>query len=501
MTQVEFPSRAALRGTDPATIEERLAAAVGPENVSREDPILISYCRDQSWATTGMHFPDFVVRPATGEEVREIVLLANRYGVPIIPFAQGANIAGLCVPTTGGILLDLRRMNRILDINERAMTATIESGVTFIQLYRACEEYGLTPARIAGPSTASPLANYINPGIYDQCARYGISHIETIKVVLGSGEVLHTGSRALPGTGPHWRQGWGPDLTGLFEWAVGSFGVVTEATCRLYNHDELEMVLIRYPDMDSLVEPTRRIQRAEVGEQFWLLNRPAIATTFTRTEEASRILEELDLRHCIGVGLMGSEKKRSYQREIIEEIVDEHGGDIINVPDALQTAADQEFDMSRRSIRLYYRKRLPREEWPQGITGGNYAACVFYASLEKGPEYMSALEEIRRKYGIYPVQPYLATPAERRGMYYECEVNFDATDPDERAVVIAFFMEAYSKIYLDIGIWGGVRPAMPINLLVLPHLWETGYLPLLRKIKKILDPNNIMNPHTYFVWE
>ena len=110
-------------------VVEKLVKIVGSEYVStnQADLYILSYDLTQappSW-------PDIVVLPKSLEEVQKIVRLANEEKVPITPYVAGGNVGGVAIPLEGGIILDLKRMNRILEINETDMYAVVEPGATF----------------------------------------------------------------------------------------------------------------------------------------------------------------------------------------------------------------------------------------------------------------------------------------------------------------------------------------------------------------------------------
>jgi len=185
-----------------------------------------------------------VVRPGTKEEVRSVLMLANKHKIPVIPYSTGINVRGLTIPVhDGSILLDLSRMNRILEINPEMKTATVEPGVTFGMLLEQTRKHKLRPAFPDAPLTVSVLANYYLRGIYQTSATDGHDHTISYEMILPNGEILKTGSRALSEM-PYFRYGVGPDFAGMFCAHPGTCGVVTELTAKLYRlYDNQERVL------------------------------------------------------------------------------------------------------------------------------------------------------------------------------------------------------------------------------------------------------------------
>ncbi|HID20333.1 MAG TPA: FAD-binding oxidoreductase, partial [Methanophagales archaeon] len=213
---------------------KKLQAIVGEANATDDRAICTSYSRDQHWHFVPAKNPACVVRPGTKAEVRSVLILANTHKIPVIPYSTGINVRGLTIPVhDGSILLDLSRMNRILEINPEMKTATIEPGVTFGMLLEQTRKYKLRPAFPDAPLTVSVLANYYLRGIYQTAAADGHDHTISYELILPNGETLKTGSRALSEM-PYFRYGVGPDFAGMFCAHPGTCGVVTELTAKLY---------------------------------------------------------------------------------------------------------------------------------------------------------------------------------------------------------------------------------------------------------------------------
>ena len=128
-------------------VYQELARIVGPSYVSNQPEERFIYSRDPG--TMEPCEPDFVVLPATTEEVQKIVLLANRKKVPLVPMGGGLVLSGLSRPLKGGMVLDLKRMNRILEVNEKSRYALVEAGTSqgMLQAYLKKNHPGLSRRR------------------------------------------------------------------------------------------------------------------------------------------------------------------------------------------------------------------------------------------------------------------------------------------------------------------------------------------------------------------
>ncbi|MGB3455585.1 MAG: FAD-binding oxidoreductase [Litorimonas sp.] len=180
---------------------------------------------------------DFVIAPTTTNQLADAVAVAHRAKMPLNPRGGGMSYTkGYTPDRTGTAMLDLSRMDRILEINEADMTVTVQAGVTWAELHRALAPKGLrTP--FWGP--LSGLSSTIGGGLSQNNAFFGAGthgpstdSVTSLTVVLADGTIVKTGTAASPKGKPFWRQ-YGPDLTGLFLADAGAFGYKAEATLRL----------------------------------------------------------------------------------------------------------------------------------------------------------------------------------------------------------------------------------------------------------------------------
>ena len=135
-----------------SAIIEQLQQAIGAEKVLSSPVDLIAYSFD---GTFEQHLPDVAVLPETNEEVSAVVRIASQYDVPIVPRGMSSGLAGGSIPIRGGIVLSLTRMNRILEIDEENMTATVQAGVVTADL-QAEVENGASFIRLTQPASNSP---------------------------------------------------------------------------------------------------------------------------------------------------------------------------------------------------------------------------------------------------------------------------------------------------------------------------------------------------------
>jgi glycolate oxidase len=210
-----------------AQIVERLEAIVGPEHVYTDRERLTPYTHDE---TPGLEaWPEVVVRPKCTEEVVAIVRLAGAERVPITPRGGGQGLSGGAVPTAGGIVLSLERMNRILEIDHDNLMVTVEPGVVTGDLHRAVEAEGLFyPPDPASLDSCLLGGNIAEGAGGPRAVKYGTTkdYVAGLEVVFPNGEVVELGGKLVKNVA-------GYNLAQLIVGSEGTLGVVTRMTLRL----------------------------------------------------------------------------------------------------------------------------------------------------------------------------------------------------------------------------------------------------------------------------
>ena len=206
---------------------DRLRQIAGKENVltSKEELVAYSYDATPLWS----HTPDLVVLPTCTEQIVQLLKLADENKIPVTPRGGGTNLSGGSVPLKGGIVLCTTRMNRIIEINRANLNATVEPGVVLQDLQTALAKEGLffppDPQSFAGCTMGGVVAE--NSGGHS-CLKYGVAkqYVLGLEVVLATGEVVKLG-----GLTPKNRTGY--ELMMLFTGSEGTLGIITKITVRL----------------------------------------------------------------------------------------------------------------------------------------------------------------------------------------------------------------------------------------------------------------------------
>jgi glycolate oxidase len=241
----------------PSVLKE-LTAILGPSNLFTGPEELVVYSYD---ATRAAALPHAVARPATAREVSDILLLANCERFPVVPRGAGSGMSGGSVPVRGGLVLSFERMNRIIELDVQNRMAVAEPGVITGDLQREVESRGL----FYPPDPASRQFCTLG-GNVAECAgglravKYGVTrdYVLGLEVVLPTGEIIATGSRTLKSVA-------GYDLTRLIIGSEGTLGVVTKITVRLLPLPESVQTLAAFfPDVRSAARAVSGIMAGAV---------------------------------------------------------------------------------------------------------------------------------------------------------------------------------------------------------------------------------------------
>lgn len=251
-----------MRQTLSGEIARELEAIVGHDHVSQRETDLLTYSVDaywmpQMWLDRGERTPtpDVVVHPGSTAEVSAIVTLANRHRIPVIPWGGGSGTQGGALPIHGGIMIDVKRMNRILAINEHSCTVTAQAGVNGGQLEWALNDRGMTLPHYPASANCATLGGYLAPrGSGTISTKYGKAEdlVMNMEVVLGDGTIIRT-----PEVPNHAS---GPDYMRLFLGSEGTFGVITEATMQITRLPEVRLFrALLFKDVATGLEAGRRL--------------------------------------------------------------------------------------------------------------------------------------------------------------------------------------------------------------------------------------------------
>ncbi|MGH2553045.1 MAG: FAD-binding oxidoreductase [Chitinophagaceae bacterium] len=236
---------------------EAFKKIVGEKYVFVDEESLQHYSHDE---TENLHFlPEIVIKPRTAEEISEILKICNKEKIPVTPRGAGTGLSGGALPHLGGVLLSTERMNSILEIDERNLQVTTEPGVITEVLQNAVKEKGL----FYPPDPASRGSCFIGGNIAEnsggpKAVKYGVvkDYVLNLEMVLPTGEIIWTGFNIL-------KNATGYNLTQLVVGSEGTLGIVSKIVLRLIPHPAYDLLmLVPFRDLERAGEAVSAIFRA-----------------------------------------------------------------------------------------------------------------------------------------------------------------------------------------------------------------------------------------------
>ena len=284
------------------------------ERVSTSAAVREHHGKDESYFPYAL--PDAVVYARTTEEVRDVVNICRRHRVPMIPYGVGTSLEGHILAVEGGVTIDLSQMNQVLAVHEEDLDAVVQAGVTRKQLNEYIKHTGLFfPVDPGADATVGGMAATRASGT--NAVRYGTmrENVLSLKVVLADGRVIQTSRRAKKSAA-------GYDLTRLFIGSEGTLGIITEVTVKLYPVQEaMSAAVCAFETVDGCTQTV--IQTIQAGIP---IARSEIVCD--KTIEAINRYKKTSYRVAptLFFEFHGSKSSVVEQAEAVQEIARENGG-------------------------------------------------------------------------------------------------------------------------------------------------------------------------------
>jgi len=448
---------------------QELMDIVGADYVSNQPEERFIYSRDPG--TMAPCNPDLVVIPDTTEEVRKIVLLANREGIPVVPMGAGLVLSGLTRPLKGGIVLDMKRMNRILEVNEPSRYAVVEAGTSqgMLQAYLKRHHPSLKHSVPDAPPIATIAGNVLihGSGHLSHAAGFHSDMLNGLEAVLPSGEVVRIGSCS---TSPYWfARAPLPDLAGLFIGWSGTTGVVTKLAIKLFPDRPFHDVGVFVTEDPELVpDIVYRISGVGLAEDItsWMTPKPAWAEGFQHIN----ILYSADTKEALIW-------KRNLLRASVQKYLDDKVGGFMMLPSFMK-GGFLEAPSSTLTRFADVRK------------GGGFEYVGAMMPIELFPEAYRAGIEIAERHGIsYSTGFRIIGMGHCMMFYYGYPFNrADASDVKRAQEAL----EETNRAALEMGgiPWKSEAPAQKQII----EKMDPDTFSLMNKIREVMDPKGIMNP-------
>jgi alkyldihydroxyacetonephosphate synthase len=297
-------------------IGKDLAKILDSTRVSSKKVDKLAYSRDTyplsyKWAMEGeMYQPDYIVHPESTTEVSQILRYCHERNIPVTPYGGGSGIVGGGIPQQGGVTIDLKRMNRILRVDDYSLYCTVQSGILGMHYEEQLNAKKLTGGHYPQSIRSSTVGGWItNRGIGTFSTKYGKIDdlVQSMTVVLPNGEIVQT--RNVP------KSATGPNLNELFIGSEGTLGIITEATLKIFPvPEETQFISFSFSSFAAGVDAIRQIMSQDIN--------PAVVRLYD-AREAETHFSELGLHkgECVLLlGFAGSKRLVRLQKEVSIEV-------------------------------------------------------------------------------------------------------------------------------------------------------------------------------------
>lgn len=449
-----------------------LRSICGAAHVLADADVLQHYSHDE---TEDLSFPpEVVVKPGSPEEISAIMNLANEKMIPVTPRGAGTGLSGGALPIHAGICLSLERLNRIIEIDERNLQVTTEAGVITQVLQEAVEAKGL----FYPPDPASRGSCFIGGNIAEnsggpRAVKYGVvkDYVLNLEVVLPTGEIMWTGANVLKNVT-------GYNLTQLLVGSEGTLGIVTKAVLRLIPLPPEKLTMLApFRSAESACAAVAAIfHKGITPSACEFMERDAILYTLQYVKGAQLPIEDGVEAHLL-IEVDGFRKDVLMEdSEKIASVLEEFGaGEVLFAESAEEQAG------------LWALRRKVGEAVKSHSVYKEEDTVVPRAEL---PGLLKGVKEIGRRYGFQSVCYGHAGDGNLHVNILRGEMNDEQWSQTIRQGIREIF-------HLTKSLGGTISAEHGIGLVQKEYMdiaFKPGELALMRNIKRIFDPNGVLNP-------
>ena len=477
----DLPSRSDAPSFNEEMVRSELEEIVGADHVSTEESDRLVYSCDwfwlpQMWLDRGerMPAPDYVVHPGSPAEISEVMRIANKYDIPVVPWGGGSGSQGGALPIYGGILLDVKRLDEIIEIDETSLTVTAEAGINGSQLEWALNEKGLTLPHYPASANCATLGGYLAPrGSGTVSTKYGKAEdlVLNMEVVLPNGRTIRT-----PNVPDHAA---GPDFMGLFLGSEGTLGTITKATMQVEYLPETRLFrALLFDDLSDAIEAGRRVMTQRLD--------PTVIRLYDPTETGERVKdilgEELEGAYMV-VGFDGDEDLASLQEQKAMEIFDDLG--------ARDLGREPGEKWWERRYDFYYPPQNLKFPWMYGTTEtvSTYSDCEDIYHEQK-----RAVEEGYPEWDIRYIAHFSHWFHWGTGMYSRFVIEDPPEDPEEAVRLHNRVWNTATTAVMENGGMVNEHHGVGLKLARFMRRQYGSAWPFLETLKEAVDPEGIMNP-------
>ncbi len=471
---------------------------LGTQSVSDDSEILEGFSKDHSFVPPKK--PALVVAPKTPDEIIDLVKMANRKSAKLVPISSGSpRFRGDSVPgVDDAVIVDLSNMKKIMWINRRNRVALVEPGVTFDELSRELDKQGLRCMMPLLPRSNKSIVGAFMEREPFTTPKYAWDlgdPIASSELILGDGYKMRTGGAAGPAPtledqrkigGAH-KLPLSPssmDLRRIAQGSQGSFAICSWLALRCELLPEHEKVYFAgSDDLESLINASYRFMYLRLTDEQYILNSLNFACLLEKEPDKIEALRKKLPQWILVLSIGG-------YGELAKDQFDYKDGDILDEAKELSIELQTEIGGIDES---QYRKTIVRkvsdDPYWKMRKRGDCREIFFLSSLSKAPEFVKAAQEIADKNGFNSAD---------MGAYFQmviqgttCHMEFDIyTSPEDTGKIETFYLDLSKKIFEMGGYFS--RPYGAWADLIYPH--SDTFVKYARGLKRIFDPNLIMNP-------
>lgn len=456
-------------------IRSQLRAIVGEAHYKDDPESLITYSYDGTPMLQAM--PDGVIYPASTQEVVEIMKVLNHHRIPVVGRGSGTNLCGGTVPIHGGVVMVMLRMNKLLEVDLENLTATFQPGLNTKEFILYVEGLGLfyppDPSSMAVSSLGGNIAE-CSGGL--RGLKYGTTkdYVIGLEAVLPSGEILRTGGKLMKDVA-------GYDLTKLLVGSEGTLAIITEATVRLIPAPKYKKTMLAmYSNIyDAARTVSKIIENRIIPATLEFLDNPTIRVV----ESFSHIGLPLDMEAILLIEQDGDEGVVERDIAEITRICKEENAALVKVADSIEEGNNL---MLARRTAFTALARLRPTTILEDTT----------VPRSKIAEMVLEINQIAKKYNVQ-----VCTFGHAGDGNLHPTIVTDVRDQEEIHRVEQAFEEIFEAA---IRLGGTITGEHGVGVVKAPFLeWKVGKagIEVMKGIKQVFDPHNIMNPGKVFAKE
>jgi hypothetical protein len=468
---------------------KELRDIVGAKNVLDKKDTLELYSGDQSLNPPKK--PSAVVKPKNTEEVQALVQFANKTLTPLIPSSSGIHFLGATLPEHGGVIVDLSRMNKILEIDPRNRKVKIEPGVTWHQLQEALKEHDQMPLN---PIFPHPLTSALTSSLEREPMlipkyEYG-DPVLTMEIALPNGDMFRTGTASDDHTDGAYPEGPGIDFFRFIQGAQGTMGIVTWLNIKTeYRPKHQKAFFTAFTELEDAVEPIYKLQHRHVGNECFVLNKFLLASLLCDEypKDFEKLMDELPPYTLVLV--IAGAPRRPLERIAYEEEA------------LMEVASDFRFEPAKtvagiaglESTMIKKLRNLPSNgEYWKTLFKNSTQDIFFITTMDRAQSYTDLALSYAASYGlnVNSVGIYMQPLERGRACHLSFCLPCDLTNEKEKENIRDLYLDLSDKLISEDAFF--TRPYGPWADMV--YRKATTYTATLKDIKKVFDPNNILNP-------